>query len=171
MLGSLGSSLDLRLHPWDYLYISGHSDAELINIYGQIDRELRNGRPGLFLSNNLRNTQARIRRILEQRGISTTNMSLGFTLGSVSTLQDLSPGFIIGQPIQQGVVNIPAPQPNITFQTIPAPQPAALLPTPELPKRIRVRDQWGNIVEEHDETEQEKNDREYEEWKEKFGAK
>jgi hypothetical protein len=58
MLGSPGPSLDLRLHPWDYLYISGHSDAELINIYGQIDRKSRNGHPGLFLSNNLRKMQS-----------------------------------------------------------------------------------------------------------------
>ncbi|RYO30424.1 hypothetical protein AA0111_g5541 [Alternaria arborescens] len=103
--------------------------------------------------------------------------------GDLDFLRRASPDFVIGQTVQQRVINLPAlrpniaiqtiqaPSPNITFQTMQTPQPAAPLMQPELPKRLRFRDQWGNIVEERDETEQEKSDREFQEWKEKFGIK
>jgi hypothetical protein len=46
-------------------------------------------------------------------------MSSGFTLESVSTLHGLSPGFIIGQPIQQELSTFQPHSPTSAFRPFP----------------------------------------------------
>lgn len=175
-------------HPWDLEHLGSCSSSELRSVYNQIDRAFNNGGIPSGLLSDVRLTQRRIRRVLQGRDLLGSNMLDAWNIrledsGDLGFLRRASPDFVIGQTVQQRVINLPAlqpniaiqtiqaPSPNITFQTMQTPQPAASLMQPELPKRLRFRDQWGNIVEERDETEQEKSDREFQEWKEKFGVK
>ncbi|KAL1799211.1 hypothetical protein ACET3X_003248 [Alternaria dauci] len=178
-------------HPWSLTILDTFSDYELRNYYELINDAIKHGDVSILTMSDMRVTQRRIKRALEARNVPIINLwdSWDYDLGSVRGVRGVgflrrgSPDIIIRPTVEQRVINIPAPQPSITFQTIEAPspnityktiqapQPAALPQQPELPKRIRIRDQWGHIVEERNETEQEKSDREFEEWKEKFGAK
>ncbi|CAI9628561.1 unnamed protein product [Alternaria burnsii] len=175
-------------HPWGLEQLGSCSSSELRSVYDQIERALHNGGILPGLESDVRLTQRRIRRVLQGRDLLGPNTLDAWynrleDSGDLGFLHRASPDFVIGQTVQQRVINLPAlqpniaiqtiqaPSPNITFQTMQPPQPVAPLMRPELPKRLRFRDQWGNIVEERDETEQEKSDREYQEWKEKFGVK
>ncbi|KAG9193361.1 hypothetical protein G6011_03396 [Alternaria panax] len=202
MSRSYSPSLFKWHHPWDWVHLESCSDYELRGVYDQIDRAFQNGDIPPLAMDGVRRTERRIKRMLQIRNAITSSPweawdTRGIDLegvGVVGFLHRASPSVVIGQTVQQENINIQAPRPNITFQTISAsqpnvnsqtvsappqninlqtiqaPLPAAALPAPELPKRIRFRDQWGNIVEERDETEQEKSDREFKEWKEKFGV-
>jgi hypothetical protein len=170
-----------NLHPWDDSVIDRYSTAELLDIYDQIITELRFGLP--FNRLKMQETRENILRALRRQGHAPLDLSVGFTLGSMGALQGRSPGFVIGQPVQERFFSltapqpkitlqaVAAPQPNISFQTIPAPQPAALPPAPKPPAQIQIFDQSGRLIEIRNETEQEKEDRAFEEWKVKYGAK
>jgi hypothetical protein len=143
------------------------SDADLSNMNNEMSLAITSSLLPAFDIIPVRQTRDKIQRVVLERGIDT---SIGLTWGGVGTLQGVSPGFVIGQPARQMIFSLPALQRNIAYQTIPVPQSTVSLPAPELPRQIITKDAFGNIVGVHNDTEQEKDDREYEAWKKEFGA-
>jgi hypothetical protein len=155
-------------HPWSLREVRACLDGDLINMHNEMGLAIAASPILSFDIVPVRQTRDKIQRVLLERGI---DMNIGLTLGGMGTLQSVSPNFVIEQPAQQRIFSLPASRPNITYQTIPIPQPTVSLPAPELPRQIITRDAFGNIVGVRNETEQEKDNREYEAWKREFGAK
>jgi hypothetical protein len=181
-----GDHMDRFLHPWKLREARSLSAEELTWAFSEIQSTIRATiLLPLHIKRAMRETQDKISQVLDERRGSSFISSfpqfdmiglndLSLEMGRLDTISGVSPGLLMGQTAPQQSITFqstPVPQQNITFEPAPAPAPPPPPPPQETIHRVLLKDPFGRVIGSREETEKEKEDREYEAWKKEFGAK
>jgi hypothetical protein len=165
---SFTPNIDAYPHPWTERQIQRENDNTLLALVDGIHARLSqpDGFSGTGRGGDMLSTGKTIAMILEERGVPIPRFRIRGSAPMLATMfQDTSSGYRMQQPQQSDIFRFRTPSPRRIIHSA-SPRPAhTLVQAPERPARLHVYDRWGNLTESRDETEDEKKDREYEEWK------
>jgi hypothetical protein len=182
----VGFHMDRYPHPWKLREARSCSTHQLWLACEEINNTIRADRMRSFApASYLRETQDKCQQVIDERRGSSFISSfpqfdmiglndLSLEMGRLGAISGVSPDLLMGQTAPQQSITFqstPVPQQNITFEPAPAPVPPPPPPPQETIHRVLLKDPFGRVIGSREETEKEKEDREYEAWKKEFGAK